>query len=126
MDPNRTSFSELLEQFHAGDTDAMAKLYASYNRVIREAVRRRLPQRLRPEFDSLDFAQDVWTALCSLPHRKYHFVDREALEQFLSQIAYNRCINQACSRDTGATVCSPMIHSLDWLTSFLMRKPSRP
>lgn len=92
VDQERTSFAALLEQFHAGDAGARAELYASYNEVIRMAVRRRLHHRLRQEFDSNDFTQDVWASFCRMPEGLYQFPDRQSFEWFLVRIAYNKVI----------------------------------
>ena len=81
-----------MERFRAGDPDAAAELFASYNAVVRVAVRRRLPIRLRREFDSLDFTQDVWGSFCSLPEH-HEFPSQEALLAFLAQVAANKVID---------------------------------
>ena len=90
MDPERTSFTELLENYRAGDPEAIAALFASYNEVIRVAVRRRLPYQMRQEFDSLDFAQDVWASFCAMPKERTHFSTPEELNFYLSRIAMNK------------------------------------
>jgi RNA polymerase sigma factor (sigma-70 family) len=90
VDKQRTTFIELLEKCRAGDADAMAALYARYNEVIRQAVRRRLPDRMRQEFDSLDFAQDVWASFCALPVGPDRFQSRQELQAFLTRVAYNK------------------------------------
>ena len=92
VDPKQASFAELLAQYHAGDPDAMAELYASYNEVIRNAVRRRLPQRLRQEFDSIDFTQDVWASFCAMTEANYQFPSQGAFEGYLTKLAMNKVI----------------------------------
>ena len=90
MEEQRTTFLELLEKCRAGDAEAMAVLFARYNEVIRQAVRRRLPDRMRQEFDSLDFAQDVWASFCAQPMETDRFGSRQELQAFLTQVAYNK------------------------------------
>ena len=106
-DPKRASFAELLEQYHAGDPDAIAELYASYNEIIRHAVRRRLPHRLRQEFDSIDFTQDVWASFCAMNCATYQFPTQVAFEGYLTQIALNKVIEASrrrfANRDYGNT-----------------------
>ncbi len=92
-----TEFTRLMERFQAGDPAAIAALYAEFGGVVREAVRRRLPDRLRKEYDSLDFAHDVWASFCDLPAGKNHFSNPEDLGGFLSQVAHNKVID-VCRR----------------------------
>lgn len=100
MDSRATTFTELLERLHQGEPAALATLYAEYGGVVREAVRRRLPDRLRKEYDSLDFAQDVWASFCQLPPGKHDFATPEDLGGFLARIAYNKVID-ICRRRFG-------------------------
>jgi RNA polymerase sigma-70 factor (ECF subfamily) len=90
-------FSRLIERFYAGDPDAHRRLYEEYGGVVREAVRRRLPDRLRKEFDSLDFAQDVWASFCHLPAHRQQFPSPADLGGFLTRVAYNKVI-EVCRR----------------------------
>ena len=107
VDPKRASFAELLAQYHAGDPGAIAELYASYNEVIRHAVRRRLPHRLRQEFDSIDFTQDVWASFCAMTEADYQFPNQIAFEGYLTQIALNKVMEahrrRFANRDYGKT-----------------------
>ena len=95
-----------MDRFRAGDPDAAVELFASYNAVIREVVRRRLPPRLRREFDSLDFTQDVWANFCSLP-ANHDFQNQESLQAFLALVATNKVIDayrrRYSARDYGRT-----------------------
>lgn len=92
-----TDIARLIERFHAGDPDALARLYAEYGGVIRAAVRRRLPDRLRQEYDSLDFAHDVWASVCRMGPGKQHFATAAELGGFLARVAQNKVID-ACRR----------------------------
>jgi RNA polymerase sigma factor (sigma-70 family) len=97
VDSEATRFTRLIEQFHAGDREAVAALYAEYGGVVREAVRRRLPDRLRKEYDSLDFAHDVWASFCHLPSGQHTFASPAELGGFLTKVAYNKVID-VCRR----------------------------
>jgi RNA polymerase sigma factor (sigma-70 family) len=101
VDTRQTDFTRLIERFRAGDPAALARLYAEYGGVVREAVRRRLPDRLRKEYDSLDFAQDVWASFLDLPPGKHHFATPEALGGFLTRVAYYKVI-EVCRRRLGS------------------------
>src|SRR4051812_35640861 len=50
VDARDTEFTRLIERFYAGDPAAVGRLYGEYGGVVREAVRRRLPDRLRKEY----------------------------------------------------------------------------
>jgi RNA polymerase sigma factor (sigma-70 family) len=53
-------FCDLLDRAFDGSEEAAAELVARYGDALRRAIRRALGRRLRPMFDSIDFAQDVW------------------------------------------------------------------
>lgn len=112
-DRERTPFAELVQRFLAGDPAALAELYASYNPVIREAVRRRLPAKMRLEFDSIDFAQDVWAAVCRLPRNRHHFESPAALQGFLVEIAANKVIDAFRKRTAQRDFGTKQAHALD-------------
>jgi RNA polymerase sigma factor (sigma-70 family) len=97
---NTAEFARLIEQFQAGDTSVVAQLYAAYGGVVREAVRRQLPDRLRKEYDSLDFAHDVWASFCQMSPGSHQFKTPEDLGGFLSRIAYNKVVD-VCRRRLG-------------------------
>lgn len=89
----RKGFAELLQQFREGDSAATAELLRRYTPALREAVRRRLPQRMRGEFESLDFVQEVWAALCAAPDRNVSFRTTTDLQAYLVRIAASRVID---------------------------------
>lgn len=97
MAEERTEFTRLIERLRAGDPAALAELYERYGGVVREAVRRRLPDRLRKEYDSLDFAQDVWASFCRLPPGRHEFDSPAQLGGFLARVAYNKVVD-VCRR----------------------------
>lgn len=89
----RNTFTELLQRFRAGDSDAARELVQRYTPVIRHVVRERLPQRLRGEFESMDFAQEVWVAVCRSPAMENEFASAERLKEYLVRIAVNRVVD---------------------------------
>ncbi len=99
VDARETDFARLIEQATAGDPAALSLLYAEYGAVVREAVRRRLPERLRKEYDSLDFVQDVWASFCHIPPGR-QFTTPEDLGGFLVRVAHNKVID-VCRRRLG-------------------------
>jgi len=90
-------FAELIERVQAGDPQALAAMYAAYGAFVRGAVRRRLPHRLRKEFDSIDFAHDVWLSLCHCDFERYQFATPGELQGFLATVARNKVMD-VCRR----------------------------
>jgi RNA polymerase sigma-70 factor (ECF subfamily) len=86
-------FDRLMQQWQAGSPDAIATLFSRYSQHIRKAVRRRLNERLRPQFDSLDFVQDVWASVVALPPERHQFRTPDALLGFLARVASNKVID---------------------------------
>lgn len=87
-------FQTLLTGFRAGDQLAAEELCRRYGPVIRAAVRRHLHERLRTQFDSLDFVQDVWVSFLTTPDR-YMFETPHALCAFLTRVAHDKVIDAA-------------------------------
>ncbi len=100
VDARDTDFARLIERFYAGDPAALGRLYGEYGGAVREAVRRRLPDRLRKEYDSLDFAHDVWASFCRTPPGTHHFDSPADLGGFLARVAYFKVID-VCRRRLG-------------------------
>lgn len=97
VNATETEVGRLIEQLHAGDPDALSRLYAEYGGVVRAAVRRRLPDSLRQEYDSLDFTQDVWASICRMGPGQHRFATADELGGFLARVAYNKVID-VCRR----------------------------
>lgn len=89
MDENH-ALCELLVRLRDGERSAAEELCRRYQPVVRAAVRRRLDSRLRPQFDSLDFTQDVWASFLSLPPERLTFDSPQALVGFLGQMAHHK------------------------------------
>ena len=53
---------QLMRSVREGSEDAARMLFDRYAPHIRRVVRRKLHQKLRPQFDSVDFVQDVWAS----------------------------------------------------------------
>lgn len=118
-------FLRLLADWRAGSADAAGDLLGRYSERVRKAVRARLHRRLRVEYDSLDFVQDVWASLAALPLERVTFQDPDALIGFLVRVAEFKVIEATRKRlntrkrdirreeslrqnsdDTDAAVCS--------------------
>ena len=98
--PRRT-FAENLALFRAGDPDATREFVKRYNPVLREAVSRRLPKKLRREFESFDFVQEVWAAVCGGgAARRASFTTEDELHAYLVEVAVNRLTDALRHRST--------------------------
>jgi RNA polymerase sigma-70 factor (ECF subfamily) len=100
VDGDDTDFQGLMQRLRAGDTEAYTRLLDSYGDAIRLAVRRRLHDRLRQQYDSLDFVQDVWTSFLTLPLERYTFDSPAALIAFLVRVAQLKVTERTQERFT--------------------------
>ena len=91
--PPEDEFRRLMERVRSGCPDAVREVCSRYGGHIRIIVRRRLHRRMRPQFDSVDFLQDVWTSFFAGPD-KYDFDDPQALVKYLSDLAYHKVTDE--------------------------------
>lgn len=80
-------FLGLMRRAREGCPDAARELFDRYGGHIRHVVRRRLHERMRARYDSLDFTQDVWASFFTSPLEKYTFDTPESLVAFLTEVA---------------------------------------
>jgi len=85
-------FATLMRRVGEGSPEAARELLERFGPHIRRVVRRKLHQKLRPKFDSLDFVQDVWASFFTGPDRQRTFSEPEALVAFLVQVAQNKVV----------------------------------
>src|SRR5262245_45362173 len=88
----RSDFVRLMARVQAGDADAAKTLYEDYGPYILRAVRRRLAERMRSQFDSMDFAQDVWASFFATSADRYDLTNPARLIGLLTAIARNKVI----------------------------------
>lgn len=93
-------FVELLREVLAGAPDASQRFLDLYGPELLRSVRRRLPRQLRPQFDSLDFVQDVWGSFFAAPERR-NFADSEQLLAYLTTVARNKVTDSVRQRMSG-------------------------
>ncbi|HVK18465.1 MAG TPA: sigma-70 family RNA polymerase sigma factor [Fimbriiglobus sp.] len=87
-----TDFGALMDRVRAGEPGAYDELLTRYGDAVRAAVRRRLHDRLRTHYDSLDFVQDVWASFLALGPDRNRFADQDALVGFLCRVARNKVV----------------------------------
>jgi RNA polymerase sigma factor (sigma-70 family) len=92
MSQTDEEFNALMERVRGGCPEAIACVLQRYGGHIRQIIRRQLHHRLRQQFDSLDFQQDVWASFFAGDFARYQFDSAEALVRFLSEMAYNKVV----------------------------------
>jgi RNA polymerase sigma factor (sigma-70 family) len=83
-------FGLLMERIRNGCPDAARIVFDEYGDHIRRVVRQRLHERLRSQFDSLDFTQDVWASFFAGSPEQYTFSSPGELVTFLCRVARNK------------------------------------
>jgi RNA polymerase sigma factor (sigma-70 family) len=97
-------FRSLMDRVRTGCPQAAAELHARYSGHVRRIVRRHLGPRLRSQFDSVDFLQQVWQSFFAGELGVQQFDSPELLVAFLSRVAANKVSaegrrNQTMKRD---------------------------
>ena len=88
------SFQEAMSRLRDGDDQAAWDLIKEYEPHLRRVIRRKLDARMQSKFDSIDFAQMVWTSFFSDPAKLVQFQDREHLLQYLVRVAKNKFVDE--------------------------------
>jgi RNA polymerase sigma-70 factor (ECF subfamily) len=92
MPDSQDEFATLMHRLEEGSADAARELFERYGPHIRRVVRRKLHQKLRSKFDSLDFVQDVWASFFAATDRPRRFEQPAALIAFLVRVAHNKVV----------------------------------
>ncbi len=87
--PEETEFSLLMARVQSGDQQAATEVVQRYGEAILRVVRRRLDQRLRPEYDSIDFLQETWSSFFHTA-QYYTFQTPDDLVAFLANLACHK------------------------------------
>src|SRR3954454_4204180 len=85
-------FAALMRRVRAGNPEAAREVFERYSGHVRRVVRRRLHQRLRAQYDSLDLLQAIWASFFHVPIERYTFAKPDDLIAFLSRLAYNKAV----------------------------------
>jgi RNA polymerase sigma factor (sigma-70 family) len=84
-------FAGLIAQVKDGDEAAIGRLIERFGPEVRMMVRRRLPARLRSQFDTVDFTQVVWSSvIVDCRERPEPFEDAKHLLGFLAGVVHNK------------------------------------
>src|SRR5262245_66217330 len=85
-------FRKLLQGIQHGDAAAVRRFMDHFGPGVLKIIRRRLDAKLRRQFDSMDFLQDVMaTVLCNPPEPEA-FANADALYTFLTNVARNKVV----------------------------------
>jgi RNA polymerase sigma factor (sigma-70 family) len=89
--PIDDDFVSLIARARAGDQAAIRLFLSRFGREVQMMVRARLPQQLRDQYDSSDFAQAVWLSFFSdLPRDAPSFQKVVHLRRYLAGVARNK------------------------------------
>src|SRR5437763_882230 len=91
-------FQELLAKINAGDQDAARAFVDRFGESLLRVIRRRLDARMRRQFDSMDFLQDVMASFLCKPPEPDAFANADALYVFLTRLARNKVITAQRAR----------------------------
>lgn len=93
-------FARLIARVKEGDEEAIRQLIDQFGPEVQIMVRRRLPARIRSQFDSVDFTQDVWSSvIIDFRDRSDPFDDPKHLLRFLAGVVQNK-VTQEFRRQT--------------------------
>ena len=91
-------FRDLMRRVREGSEDAAWEVYSRYGGYLLRAVRRVLSPKLRPKFDSSDFAQWVWLSFFRVRENAGHFEKPQQLVKFLMAMACHKVQTEAQCR----------------------------
>ncbi len=113
-------FVELVTRAKSGDEVASTELLRHFEEDVRMMVRVRLPRALRPQFDSMDFVQDIWQSFFADgdgdPDR---FTNSRHLRGFLAGVVRNKVFAEYRRRTKTRK------YALDREESFYVRRGGR-
>src|SRR5437870_3238249 len=88
----KEEFAHLIQQVKDGSEEAARTLFDRYGHHILRMVRAKLHRKMRSQFDSQDFAQDVWASFFGAPIRETNFESSRVLVAFLANMTYHKMI----------------------------------
>ncbi len=94
---NALEYLQLVARARAGSHTAARWLFEQHQPHVLRAVRRRLPRRLRSQYDSVDLAQEVWTQFFTHTLRHYPVGSPREIDRLLWHMA-DCCTKQLIRR----------------------------
>jgi RNA polymerase sigma-70 factor (ECF subfamily) len=106
---NIDSLDALLEKLNGGDDDAAEQAFREYEPYLRKVVRRLLPARLRPKFDSIDVVQSAYgDVLGAFRDGGMRFGTAAQLRAFLVRATRNRFVDRLRQHQTAIRLEEPL------------------
>ena len=88
------SYHRLMSRLQTGSEEAVRDLVSRYGDLVLRSVRRHFNARLQGRFDSIDFVQEVWTAVLENRNRLAECMNEDALVGYLATVAKYRVIDE--------------------------------
>ncbi|MCA9122007.1 MAG: sigma-70 family RNA polymerase sigma factor [Planctomycetaceae bacterium] len=101
MSDENSEFRKVVERVCAGSDEAAWELIDTYGPHIQRVVRRKLNQKMRSKFDSLDFVQMVWASFFTERKKLAQFTEPTELIKYLATIAQRKLIQESRRRLQG-------------------------
>ena len=98
MNQDHSRFRETVERVCAGSEEAALELTEKYGPHIQRVIRRRLNQKMRSKFDSLDFVQMVWASFFNERERIAEFQEPDDLIRYLVKMAQHKLLQESRRR----------------------------
>lgn len=95
------AFQQLWDAIRAGRSTEYRQLVGDCTPRLLKVVRRRLDRRLRPRFDSVDFAQAVWLSFVAQLDQLPCFASVDELRAYLAQMAAHKVIDEIRRQSPG-------------------------
>jgi RNA polymerase sigma factor (sigma-70 family) len=101
MSNETANFQSLLRELQGGSQEAARELVSRYGSHVLRCIRQRLPRRIRPQYDSIDFAQLIWKSVFTEPERLAELDSPKRFEGMLWGMVRNKISNVERSLDAG-------------------------
>ena len=98
MSNENSEFRKVIQRVCAGSDEATWELIDTYGPHIQRVIRRRLNQRMRSKFDSLDFVQMVWASIFVEREKMAGFTEPNDLIRYLATLAQRKLLQESRRR----------------------------
>lgn len=98
MSQENSEFRQVIQRVCAGSQEATCTLIETYGPHIQRVIRRRLNQRMRSKFDSVDFVQMVWASIFAEREKMAGFTEPDELIRYLATLAQRKLLQESRRR----------------------------
>src|ERR1051326_6897254 len=92
MSESDNTFRELMDRVQSGSESAARELCQRYEFHLLDAIRRKLNEKIRSKFDSVEFAQGAWASFFASSMANRRFESPKALIAYLTRLAKHKVI----------------------------------